>query len=245
MPKEVLERMTYYLNEYLLALLEENPNQFQKVYQGWVVPTLSPKLKECQKWRKRFHQIVRQYLMGLPVEPLLETHARLKYWVDWLTENAPEIFEEKPGSWKSWDEKIQVGFGNIILSSTYDLIIRGEQLAQIIDWTSTVNPDYLKCCWNTQLKLFLFAESDTYFAEDISLTYWLLTDNAEPECLRFSYSQEQRDAFKDKLQAISIELTELTVNATFIATEQSPLTKFLQGQMSAKDYVSSVPEVEI
>ncbi|HAG84758.1 MAG TPA: PD-(D/E)XK nuclease family protein [Cyanobacteria bacterium UBA12227] len=238
--------MNYYLNENLLDLLEKDPNQFYRVYQGWVASTIPPQQRERLEWGQRFHQIMRQRLMGLPVDSLLATYPKLKHWVNQLTQNAPEIFEPNPDNCRSWDEQIQVTIGDIVLSSTYDLIIRGYQSAQIIDWTtSSVPNDYLESHCQTQLKLYLLAETDTYLAEEISLTYWLLMDEVSPKCLKFTYSQEQHEIFKDQLEGILSKLREPILIKSSTSTDQGSLAQFLQGQISAKDYVASVPEVEI
>lgn len=238
--------MHYYLNENLLNLLEKDPNQFRKVYQGWVAPTIPPQQKERLELGRQFHQIIRQHLMGLPVDSLLANYPQLKHWVNQLSQNAPEIFERSPENRKTWDEQIQVMYGDIILSSTCDLIIRNYQSAQIIDWTVyPIHQEYLENSWHTQLKLYLLADTDTYLAEEISLTYWLLTDEVSPKCLRFGYSQEKHDAFKDRLEATLSQLREPSGINTSTPTDQDPLTAFLQGQLSAKDYVVSIPEVEL
>lgn len=247
--------MIYYLNENLLELLEKDPNQFHNVYQGEFAPAIPPEQHARQELGRNFHQIMRQCLMGLPVEPLLVAHPQIKCWVEQLQQHAPEIFEEQPGWSRSWDEQIQVAFGEslmndnsplIVLSSIYDLIVRGHDSARIIDWTtSTVSPDYLQNCWNTRLKLFLLAANSTYLTEDISLTYWLLAENKRPHFIKIGCNREQHQAVKDRLRNILLQLEELSESPAKSQPFPDPLDKFLRGQIGAEEYLASITEVEI
>jgi len=238
--------MLYYLNENLLALLEADPHKFNQVYQGNFAPIVSPKLKQRQKLGNQFHQIVRQLLLGLPVEPLLEAYPKIKHWVEQLQQAAPEIFQEQPGCRRSWDEQGQVVFNDVVLSTTYDLVIQSYSLAEIIDWTTSfANEEYLETSWNTQLKLYLFAENYHYLPDKITLTYWQVNDENEPLCCHFDYSQKQHDAFKDRLALTLLNLRTPAHNLTNQHANPNSLTSFLQGQIPVNEYVASVPEVEI
>ncbi|MEO1299159.1 MAG: PD-(D/E)XK nuclease family protein, partial [Cyanobacteria bacterium J06636_16] len=80
------------LSQGQLSLLEYCPRRFQHtILESLTVPP-SPALLEGQQWGDRFHLLMQQREMGLPIAPVLAEDAELQTCLEQLQSQAPELF---------------------------------------------------------------------------------------------------------------------------------------------------------
>jgi hypothetical protein len=193
---------------------------------------LTPSLRNPQD--RNFQTLIKQSLLGLPIEPFLRENPNYQIWYHQVQETLPEIWS-LPDSQKAADYTIQHPYQDVILSSQYDLLLANTQAATIIQWTSA--PLSIKATlnhrWETQLALFLLVEGLDYQPDQIQLTYWFLKSF---KAIKFvcHWSRGKHEQFQEKL------------NQTINSQPELDLTsQFLNGQLSLTEYLAAIPEVEI
>ncbi|MDF5717061.1 MAG: hypothetical protein PUP93_25130 [Rhizonema sp. NSF051] len=198
---------------------------------------------------QQFHLLMQQLVMGLPVEPFLETYPEMAYWVRQL----------HPIISSPTHKQCNVNRGKLIgewyLVAHYDLLIqkREKVIAIAVDWkTRNDISKNVEDSWQTQLKLFLLAETQDTPAEDISIIYCFVGEDEFPCLYQINYSIEKHEAF---LKRLAMTLSKLPTNSNeeFFSpnshVEPSEyslnLQKLFSGEMTAAEYLETVPEVEI
>lgn len=79
-----------------------------------------------------------------------------------------------------------------------------------VNWSITdkvIASDNLQKSWRTQMGLFLLAQNEQVLLENISLVYCFFNLEGLTTIYKFSYSQEQHDGFKERLQATLSKLS--------------------------------------
>ncbi|OKH30905.1 hypothetical protein NIES2119_29985 [[Phormidium ambiguum] IAM M-71] len=249
---------------------------------------ISPASASARCLGEQFHLIMQQSLMGMPIDSLLNNHSQLKQWFSGLQLLAPEIWCEEANTGKSYSHQVDYFYDDVILTSTFDLLISKSEQLEIVNWTTdTLNLTDIQWQWRTGLDLFLLAQTDTYLPEQIQLTYWLLNHSTLPMKFSIHYSNQALLAFKTKLERTLSKLPELFPKAvvtsgnnennqhsqkslfpsTFADRSRVPsspkeftfsqpvpetnetiedsLSQFLSGRLTIKEYIDSVPEVEL
>lgn len=177
-----------------LNLLASCPPKFQQVYLDRFTSLPDPHQQETQAWGNRFHLLMQQRELGLPIEPLLQENQELNHSLQALIQAAPEILVGKENQWREAEHCRTLSSGNYLLTVIYDLLIAEEEKAQIFDWKTYLQPQNkskLASNWQTRLYLYLLAETSEYLPEQISMTYWFVKLPNRPKSLTFSYSQRQ------------------------------------------------------
>jgi len=185
------------LSQQHLKRLESCPRQFQYAdLQGSISPT-SLILEERLAWGRRFHLLMQQRELGLPIAALMADEPQLREAFRGLIAAAPELFESPPsgGMWRDAEHQRRLCFGEYLLVAVYDLLIAGEKEAQIIDWKTYPRPQdrtALANNWQTRLYLYLLVETSDYSPEQVSMTYWFVrpVGRSLPEKVTFSYDRE-------------------------------------------------------
>lgn len=250
---------------------------------------ISPASASARCLGEQFHLIMQQSLMGMPIDSLLNNHSQLKQWFSGLQLLAPEIWCEEANTWRSYSHQIDYFYGDVILTSNFDLLISNPEQLEIVNWTTDTqfNLTDIQWQWRTELELFLMAQTDSYLPEQIRLSYWLLNHSTLPMKFSIHYSNQALLAFKTKLERTLSKLPELfpkavvtngnnenkqhSQNSLFTSTfadrsrvQSSPkkftfsqpvpetnaiiedsLSQFLSGKLTIKEYIDSVPEVEL
>ncbi|MEP0753297.1 PD-(D/E)XK nuclease family protein [Trichocoleus sp. Lan] len=224
---ESTQEVLFRLSQGQLNLLQTCPRKFQQIYLDKLSSPTNPEQLERQNWGSRFHLLMQQRELGLPVESLVQEDAQLHRWVTALVDAAPEILISNPKTFRQSEHCRTLNFEGYLLTVIYDLFIEDTQSAQILDWKTYPQPKnrrWLEKDWQTRLYLYILAETSDYLPEQISMTYWFVQSQPQPESLKFTYNAVQHEQTKR-------DLTELLTQ----------LTNYLQRYQQAEDF-PQVPE---
>ena len=205
------------LSQGQLNLLERCPRQFQHTYLDQLGSPASLEQQERQTWGSRFHLLMQQRELGLPIESLVQEDEQLQRWMTAFAGAAPEILTPDPNSQTFRESehcrtlKVQV----YLLTVVYDLLIADERRAQILDWKTYPKPQnrrWLEQNWQTLLYLYVLAETSEYLPEQISMTYWFVqspveTSGTSLQSMTFTYSTTQHEKTEQKLNRLLSKLT--------------------------------------
>lgn len=193
------------LSQSSLKLLETCPRKFQNSYLEQLNFPNHPENLQKQLLGTRFHQIMQQRELGLPVEHLLASEPQLSIWLNNLLQTAPEILNPQPNTQRYSEHSRSFELGDYYLLVVYDLLITEENKAKIIDWKTYPEPKQKKWLlndWQTCLYPFVLAETSDYLPEQISMTYWFVQSSEKPSSITFPYSSQQHEKTKQDLNNI-------------------------------------------
>lgn len=199
-----------HLSQGKLNLLERCPRKFQHIYFDQLGTPISPQQQEHLTWGSRFHLLMQQRELGLPIDPIIEKDTQLQRWVTALVNAAPEVFKKEAQTFREAEHYRTLVFQGYLLTVIYDLLIEGENSAQILDWKTYPQPKHrhwLKQDWQTRLYLYVLAETSDYLPEQLSMTYWFVQSQPHPQRLTFTYDPRQHDATQQDLTKLLNQLT--------------------------------------
>lgn len=168
------------LSQGQLNMLQTCPRKFQYTYLEHLSSPVTPDQREKMVWGSRFHLLMQQRELGLPVELLLQSDEQMQRCYQGLLEAAPDLFKpESPGNrqFRAAEHRRIMNFQGYLFTVIYDLIIADETGAQILDWKTYPLPKKertLEENWQTRLYPFVLAETSDYAPEDITMTYWFV-----------------------------------------------------------------------
>lgn len=200
----------YRLSQQHLNLLTNCPRKFQHLYlDNLTVPT-TPVEQERLNWGSRFHLLMQQRELGLPIESLIAENQEMQECFDIFFKAAPEIFTPKNLEnliLRQAEYSRSINFQDYILTVIYDLLIADFEQAQILDWKtyrSPQNQEKLAKNWQTRLYLYTLVETSNYPPEIVSMTYWFIQPKSQeiPHNLKFFYNQQQHEKTKHDLSQI-------------------------------------------
>ncbi|MBE9047905.1 PD-(D/E)XK nuclease family protein [Pleurocapsales cyanobacterium LEGE 10410] len=203
MPNQELIR----LSQSHLNLLSICPPRFQQVYLDCVGSLPAPEQQENMQWGSRFHLLMQQRELTLPIESLLATDSELDSSLKALIQAAPEL-EPNPDIWREAEHCRTLGFGNFLFTVIYDLLIAGTNSAIILDWKTYRQPPRFKDLannWQTRLYLYVLAETSEYTPEQIQMTYWFVKSGT-PRSQTFNYTQQQHQQTEQELTILLADL---------------------------------------
>ena len=207
------------LSQGQLNLLERCPRQFQHTYLEQLGSPSSPEQHERQMWGTRFHLLMQQRELGLPIESLVREDAQLQRWMTAFASAAPEILAPDTNSQFRESEHCRtLQVQDYLLTVIYDLLIADDAYgkdgvlreAQILDWKTYPKPQnrrWLEQNWQTLLYLYVLAETSDYLPEQISMTYWFVQSEDKPQSLKFTYNTTQHQKTGQKLNRLLSQLT--------------------------------------
>lgn len=183
----------------------------------------------------RFHLIMQQVGLGIPVDGLLASNPQLKQWVD-----AALPYTQIPGD-KQWGIELCHKINSIYLIENFDLIVSNQDKVIAVDWTIAKPQDFnlVKESWKTQLRLFLLHQTTGIPCENVSLVYLFVNKNATFQCC---YNDKQHEENKQKLEDILIpnnddQQTQIEVEARDLHSD------WMAGKIDNKEYLDAIPEV--
>ncbi|HSF79829.1 MAG TPA: PD-(D/E)XK nuclease family protein [Anaerolineales bacterium] len=151
---------------------------------------------------ERFHLLIHQYLLGLPVGQLtgMITDEDLSAWWESFISFAPAL----DGFTRYPEITLSTPLGGFRLVGKYDLVVVNSQgKASIYDWkTSQRKPrrDWLKARWQTRVYPFLLVKAGAhlnggkpFLPEDVQMTYWYANNPGQPELFAYDDSQFRQD----------------------------------------------------
>lgn len=193
------------LSQGQLNLLETCPRKFQHIYLEQLGTPVSPEQQERLLWGSRFHLLMQQRELGLPIESLVEEDAQLQHWVTALVNTATDVLTPIPQTFRESEHCRTLNFQGYLLTVIYDLLIEDEANAQILDWKTYPLPKkktWLTKDWQTRLYLYVLAETSDYPPEQISMTYWFVKSQPQPQSLKFTYSNTQHEKTRQELSRL-------------------------------------------
>lgn len=208
--------MVIRLSQGQFNLLEICPRKFQHTYLDQLGSLTSLEQQERFEWGNRFHLLMQQHELGLPITAFKVAEEPLQRSAEALIAAAPDVFDNPTALFRQSEYRQTIELEGYLLTVVYDLLILQPQHAQILDWKTYPRPTQrrsLERNWQTRLYPFVLAETSGYSPEAISMTYWFVQGSAaenapaQPQSLTFHYStrQYQRDR-----QDITDLLTQLT-----------------------------------
>ena len=192
-----------------LNLLATCPPRFQQIYIEQLHSPLSLEQKEKQTWGTRFHLLMQQRELGLPLESLLAEEPELNNSLAALINAAPEVLLSTNSNQREAEHSRTLSFNNYLLTVIYDLLLANRETAQILDWKTYLKPQNkrkLANNWQTRLYLYVLAETSPYLPEQISFTYWFVKLPHQPKSLTFTYSSQQHQQTKQDLADLLSQL---------------------------------------
>ncbi len=178
----------------------------------------SPELLAAQQWGDRFHLLMQQREMGLPIDPVLQADTELQTCLTQLQAQAPELFDTTGEVFRQSEHERSLIFQNFWLTGVYDLLRLWGDRAEIVDWKTYLQPKslvHLQRDWQTRLYLYVLAETTDYPPSAISMTYWFVrTVDAQsgkltPQQVRIPYSAPQHQQTRLDLERLTQRLTDL------------------------------------
>lgn len=198
------------LSQSQLKLLEVCPRKFQHVYFEQLGTLVSPEEQERLTWGSRFHLLMQQRELGLPIESLVNEDVELQHWVTALVNEATDVLIPSPDTFRESEHCRTLNFQGYLLTVIYDLLIESENNAQILDWKTYPQPkeqSRLANDWQMRLYLYVLAETSDYLPEQISMTYWFVKSEPHPKSLRFDYDQIQHEKTRLDLSRLLTKLS--------------------------------------
>ncbi|BAZ38459.1 hypothetical protein NIES4101_43960 [Calothrix sp. NIES-4101] len=189
-----------------LNILEKCPRQFQHTYLEQLYSPADPQHEEKQLLGSRFHLLMQQREMGLPIDNFLSADTQLQAWISGFAEVAPEILElANQDIFRESEQYRTLQVQDYLLTVVYDLLLADNHQAQILDWKTYPKPQnqtFLERNWQTRLYLYVLAETSQYAPENISMTYWFVQPEGKPTNIKFSYSTAQHEQIKKRLDQL-------------------------------------------
>ncbi len=206
----------YRISQTKLNILSQCPRKYQYIYLDNFASPFTLETQEKLAWGKKFHLLMQQGELGLPMDSLLAENPEMQRCYQSLIKTATDLFPPPPPEddiLRDAEHYRILSFNNSLLTVIYDLLIADQQNAQIIDWKSyPIPPNTQKLIrdWQTRLYLFVLVETSDYLPEEVSMTYWFVKPlrNQSPQSLKISYSEKQHQETKADLKKILDNLTQ-------------------------------------
>lgn len=192
------------LSQSHLNLLSICPPKFQQIYLDCLGSIPDPKQQEGMQWGTRFHLLMQQRELGLPIESLLASDAELDSSIKSLINAVPELLEPKKDLWREAEHYRTLGYGNFVLNVIYDLLVARSDKAIIFDWKTYRKPQkrvYLAGNWQTRLYLYVLTETSEYRPEQIQMTYWFVK-SGKPTSITFDYNRTLHQQTEEDLSEL-------------------------------------------
>lgn len=197
-----------------LKTLEQCPRLFQHRVLDQLSPPVSPDEQERLQQGQQFHLILQQWLLDLPVQPIVAAEPHLESRFQAFQAAADTILA--PGT-RLPEHDRSLLWGDYLLMGRYDLLVLGDRYAHILDWKTYPQPRqpaYLTSHWQTRLYCFLLAETSAYPPEAIAMIYWFFQPDSadpperpQPQSQVIPYSQPQHEATRHDLSRLLTQLT--------------------------------------
>ncbi|WP_413161108.1 PD-(D/E)XK nuclease family protein [Capilliphycus salinus ALCB114379] len=193
------------------------PRRFQQTYLDQLISPPSPDQEERLAWGNRFHLLMQQRELGLPIEDLMSENPQLAQELSALIQAAPALFRSNSNSpdptFRDAEHLRTLKFGEHLLIGVYDLLIADEKTAQILDWKTYPRPQnyvHIKNNWQTRLYPYLLVETSDYLPEQISMTYWFVkgNQNSGPQYLSLPYDSQKHQQTQQDLAQLIAQLDE-------------------------------------
>jgi predicted RecB family nuclease len=220
----------YRISQNQLRILTQCPRKYQYIYLDNFASPFTLAEQEKLAWGKKFHLLMQQRELGLPMDSLLAENPEMQRCYQALIQTATDLFtpsQPQEDVLREAEHYRTFFWNNFLFTVIYDLLIADSQKARIIDWKSyplPQNTQKLTRHWQTRLYLFVLVETSNYVPEEVSMTYWFVKPlgNQPPQSLKITYSQKQHEETKADLKQILHNLTQWLED---YHTQKKPLTQ--------------------
>lgn len=201
------------LSQTQLNVLTTCPRKFQHNYLEQLATPSSPEQQEKLAWGSRFHLLMQQRELGLPIESIIKEDPEIARCLTAFINTTPELFTPSENQiFRQAEHTRLLTFQNYLLTVIYDLLIEEPHQAQIFDWKTyprPQNPKKLAENWQTRLYRYVLVETSNYLPEQVSLTYWFIQFSQEetPQNLKFTYTKTQHQKTEKDLTQLLNQLT--------------------------------------
>lgn len=206
------------LSQGQLTLLEYCPRRFQyTILESLAVPP-SPALLEGQQWGDRFHLLMQQRELGLPIDPVLAQDTDLQVCLKRLQVQAPELFDTTGEVFRQSEHGRSIALNDYWFTVVYDLLRQWRDQAAIVDWKTYLKPraiNQLKLDWQTRLYLYVLVATTDFQPSQVAMIYWFVraqnprTQATEPQQVRISYTEADHLQTQQDLESLTTQLTRL------------------------------------
>ncbi|MBD2293935.1 PD-(D/E)XK nuclease family protein [Anabaena sphaerica FACHB-251] len=195
-----------------LNLLAACPRKFQHTYLEQLTAPTDPQQEEYQTLGSRFHLLMQQQEMGLPINSFLQADTQLQTWMTDFANVAPEILtpDNDSQTFRDSEHYRTLQIQDYLLTVIYDLLIADQEKAQIFDWKTYPQPpnkSYLAKNWQTRLYMYVLAETSEYLPNNISMNYWFVQAKDQPKNLQFKYDTRKHKQTEHDLNELLSNLT--------------------------------------
>lgn len=207
------------LSQAQLTSLEKCPRLFQHKHIEQLYSFANPEHEDKQALGSRFHLLMQQREMGLPIEEILADDGQLSTWIKDFCEVAPDIFAPvlSEDGFRESEHYRTLQIETALFTVIYDLLILNKNQAQIIDWKTYPQPpskSRLENSWQTRLYMYVLAETSNYLPENISMTYWFFQTGNKPTSYTIKYSRTLHEQIKRKLNRLIKQLSSYLADYT-------------------------------
>ena len=207
------------LSQGQLTLLSLCPRKFQHTYRDQLGSLTTPEHQARVLWGSRFHLLMQQRELGLPIDLLTAEDSQFEESLSGLLTAAPTVFDpaaQIDGAFRQSEHRRTVEFRGYLLTVIYDLLILTVESGRIFDWKTHPQPrdrSALAEDWQTRLYLYVLTETTDLPPEQVSMTYWFVrhrdaqTGELVPQPLRFDYNRLLHDQNRQDLTDLTDQLT--------------------------------------
>ena len=237
-----------------LNLLSICPPKFQRVYIDCLGSLTAPEQQENMQWGSRFHLLMQQRELTLPIEPLLASDTELDRSLKALIEAAPEL-QPNVDIWREAEHCRTLSFDDFLFTVIYDLLIAEADRAIILDWKTYRQPmkaKALKQNWQTRLYLYVLAETSEYGPEQIQMTYWFVK-SGQPTRVTINYSQAEHQQAEAEITALLTDLKtwlqnyqqqQINFPHRFDCEQKCPFYQDLGDRDTESEMLTTIDEIE-
>lgn len=198
----------FQLSQSHLNCLTTCPRKFQYIYLEQLNSPQPPEQQVGQERGTRFHWLMQQQELGLKITPFLRQDFHLQRWFQAFSQSPPQMLSGKRLS----EYRQSLRWQNYLLVAVYDLLILGEQQAQILDWKTYSRPQNLRSLqtsWQARLYPFILVEASDYRPSQVTMTYWFAEANPQSRehSLTLPYSEALHRQTRQDLAQILDQLT--------------------------------------
>jgi hypothetical protein len=199
------------LSQGQLNLLATCPRKFQHSYLEQLSSPNNPEQEEHLTLGSRFHLLMQQREIGLPIDDILLADPQLQTWMSAFTDAAAEILTKDHNQiFRESEHYRTLQIKDYLITVIYDLLIADNEKAQILDWKTYAQKPHkssLAKNWQTRLYMYVLAETSEYLPENISMTYWFVQTKSKPQNIQFNYDTKQHQKTTQDLDKLLNNLT--------------------------------------
>ena len=178
------------------------------------------------EWGQQFHRLMERYLLGLSISPWLDGDRELANCFEALQQAFPDLVDS--AATQLCEHRRSLQMGPYLLTVVYDLLILEPERTLIIDWKTAARPRdraRLEQDWQTQLYLYLLAETSPQPPDSLAMAYWFVRSSNHgnpaasshssapdappftPTVVQFNYTARWHNTIRDALATTLEQLT--------------------------------------